>query len=186
MACSVLECLGFGTPYEKDSDLLYIFFYTAKFFKNKAKERGELYMAKINNIIRLLDYKDANDLYSQIDRDLETCRADHRIYKLHTVQNISQNKALVVMEEDTNRVPIYFFYKYISDGEWKYEKLEFDDVPSWNIIMSVQELQMLKILGELSLDGEDYIIDKIKYCIEATGEKYASIILKYNYKESEE
>lgn len=144
------------------------------------------YMAKINNIIRLFDYKDASDLYSQIDRDLETFRADHRIYKLHTVQNISSNKALVIMEEDTDRVPIYFFYKYFSDEVWKYEELEFDDMPSGNMIMSVQELQMLKTLGEMSLDGEDYIIDKIEYCIEATGEKYASIILKYNYNEREE
>ena len=63
-------------------------------------------MAKINNIIRLLDYKNATDFYSQINHDLETCIADHRIYKLHTVQNISSNKALVIMEEDTDRVPI--------------------------------------------------------------------------------
>jgi hypothetical protein len=143
-------------------------------------------MAKINNIIRLLDYKNATDFYSQINHDLETCRVDHRIYKLHTVQNINPNKALVVMEEDTDRVPIYFFYKYVSGEVWKYEELTFDSMPSDNIIMSVQELQMLKTLGELSLDGEDYIIDKIEYCIEATGEKYANIILKYNYKESED
>lgn len=143
-------------------------------------------MAKINNIIRLLDYKNVTDLYSQINRDLETCRVDHRIYKLHTVQNINPNKALIVMEEDTDRVPIYFFYKYVSGEVWKYEELTFDSMPSDNIIMSVQELQMLKTLGELSLDGEDYIIDKIEYCIEATGEKYANIILKYNYKESED
>lgn len=143
-------------------------------------------MAKINNIIRLLDYKNATDLYSQINHDLETCRADHRIYKLHTIQNISPNKALVIMEEDTDRVPIYFFYKYVSGEVWKYEELTFDSMPSDNMIMSVQELQMLKTLGELSLDGEDYIIDKIEYCIEATGEKYANIILKYNYKESED
>lgn len=45
-------------------------------------------MAKINNIVRLLDYNNASDLYSQIARDLETCRLDHRIYKLHTAQNI--------------------------------------------------------------------------------------------------
>lgn len=143
-------------------------------------------MAKINNIIRLFDYKNESDLYAQIDSDLETCRASHRIYKLHTVENISPNKALVIMEEDTDRVPIYFFYKYINDGEWKYEELEFYDMPSGNMIMSVQELQMLNSLGELSLDGEDYFIDKIEYCIEATGEKYANIILKFNYKESEE
>lgn len=70
-------------------------------------------MAKINNIIRLLDYKDISGLYSQINSDLETCRVDHRIYKLHTVQNINPNKALVVMEEDTDRVPIYFFYMFL-------------------------------------------------------------------------
>lgn len=142
-------------------------------------------MAKINNIIRLIDYKNATDLYAQIDSDLETCRADYRIYKLHTLQNISPNKALVIMEEDTDRMPVYFFYKYVGDEKWKYEELEFDAMPSGNMIMSVQELQTLKLLGELSLDGEDYIIDKIEYCIEATGEKYANIILKYNYKESE-
>ena len=90
------------------------------------------------------------------------------------------------MEEDTDRMSVYFFYKYVSDEKWKYEELEFDAMPSGNMIMSVQELQTLKTLGELSLDGEDYIIDKIEYCIEATGEKYANIILKYNYKESEE
>lgn len=143
-------------------------------------------MAKINNIIRLFDYKNKSDLYLQIDNDLETCRASHRIYKLHTVQNISPNKALVIMEEDTDRMPVFFFYKYVSGEIWKYEELEFDTMPSGNMIMSAQELQTLKLLGELSLDGEDYIIDKIEYCIEATGEKYANIILKYNYKESEE
>ncbi len=125
-------------------------------------------MAKINNTIRLLDYKDTSDLYLQIDDDLETYRASYHIYKLHTVQNISSNKALIIMEEDTDRVPIYFFYKYIKDEELKYEELVFYDMPSGNMIMSVQELQMLNSLGKLSLDGEDYIIDKIEYCIEAT------------------
>lgn len=65
-------------------------------------------MAKVNNIVKFYDFKSESDLFSQIDTDLDTIYRDNHIYKLHTVQITAPNKALVVMEEDTDRVIVQF------------------------------------------------------------------------------
>lgn len=144
-------------------------------------------MAKVNNVVRLYDFKTEDDLHEAIDKDLEVSVGEEYgyIYKIQTVQIISPNKALVVFEENTDFLPVSFLYKYIKDEEWEYEEIILDELPSDRLVMSVQELQMLKTLGEVTICDENYAIDNMEYIIEPTGDKYVQIILKYN-NESEE
>lgn len=142
-------------------------------------------MSKVNNVVRFYDFKSENELYSKIDTDLETCSIDKRIYRLQTVQIINSNQALVVMEEDTDCVPVIFFYKHQKDSEVVYEELILDDLPSNYLVMSVKELEMIKSLGKITVSDIDYKIDKMEYIIENNGEKYMQVILKHDC-ESEE
>lgn len=84
-------------------------------------------MAKVNNVVRLYDFKTEYDLHEAIDKDLEVSVGEEYgyIYKIQTVQIISSNKALVVFEENTDFLPVSFLYKYIKDEEWELpEKIE--------------------------------------------------------------
>lgn len=136
-------------------------------------------MAKVNNIVRFYDFKSESDLFSQIDTDLDTVYRDNHIYKLQTVQIIEPNKALVIMEEDTDRVIVYFYYRYLDhDEKWQKEEIILDDLSSDYIIMSVSELQMLRNMGKITLNSLDYDIHDMQYIIESDGEKIMEITLK--------
>lgn len=136
-------------------------------------------MAKVNNIVRFYDFKSESELYSQIDTDLDTVYRDNPIYKLQTVQIIEPNKALVIMEEDTDHVIVQFYYRYLDhDEKWKKEEIVLDDLSSDYIIMSVSELQMLRNMGKVTLNSLDYDIHDMEYIIESDGEKIMVITLK--------
>lgn len=136
-------------------------------------------MAKINNIIRFYDFESESDLFSQIDTDLDTVYRDNHIYKLKTVQIIEPNKALVIMEEDTDHVIVQFYYRYLdTDETWQKEEIVLEELSSDYIIMSVSELQMLRKMGKVTLNSLDYDIHDMEYIIEPDGEKIMVITLK--------
>lgn len=145
-------------------------------------------MSKVNNIVRFHDFKTENDLYAKIHEDLETTNRESNgnIYKLHTVQIISPNRALVVMEEDTNLVPVIFLYKHMEGNRYEYEEITLNDLPSDSLIMSMQELQLINETGEVNINDLSYAIDRLEYVIKPTGEKHMRVFVKNNYRESEE
>ena len=69
-------------------------------------------MAKINNIVRLVHFTSENDLYYQIDKEMNTDGedgGDTRCYRIKAINLINGCDALVYFEEDLSVVKVHFF-----------------------------------------------------------------------------
>ena len=69
-------------------------------------------MAKINNIVRLVHFTSENDLYYQIDKEMNTDGedgGDTRCYRIKDINLIDEENALVYFEEDLSVVKVHFF-----------------------------------------------------------------------------
>lgn len=123
-------------------------------------------MGKINNVVKVIEFSNEDDLYSQIDdltnTDYQSDELD-KPYKVSSINLIHEHKALVYLEEDLNVLPVHFFY--CSDGE--------EIVPSEEAhneeFMTIQEIKLICDLGSVTIEGREYDIDDIKYTINAYG-----------------
>lgn len=61
-------------------------------------------MAKIDNAVRIVEFESENDLYSQMENDLNTYFNEKytKCFKLKNFQLINKNHAILYFEEDTN------------------------------------------------------------------------------------
>ena len=75
-------------------------------------------MAKINNVVRIIEFHTEDEFYYQIENDLISYidEPDSRCYKLKNIQMLDETHALVYFEEDLNIIMVKFF----SNGEEVY------------------------------------------------------------------
>ena len=69
-------------------------------------------MGKINNVVKMIEFSNEDDLYSQIDdltnTDYQSDELD-KPYVVTSINLISEKKALVYLQEDLNVLPVHFF-----------------------------------------------------------------------------
>lgn len=123
-------------------------------------------MGKINNVVRVIDFNNEIDLYTQIDKlmctDYDKIWRMDKPYRVQSINLIDEHKALVYLEEDLNVLPVHFFY---AAGK----KILPEDEPHTEEYMTYQEIQFINELGSLILDGTEYDVEDIKYEINSFG-----------------
>lgn len=130
-------------------------------------------MAKINNIVKVIEFKDENDLFWKLDRYMSTDRSrtkESKAYRVKDIKVIDEHKAFAYLEEDLDVLQVRFFN---ADGE---ELLPMDE-PHTEEYMTYQELQFISDLGAITLEETEYDIDEIKYEINSYGTRCVNIYL---------
>lgn len=130
-------------------------------------------MAKINNIVKMIEFTDENDLFWKLDRYMSTDRSrakESKAYRVKDIKLIDEHRAMVYLEEDLNVLQVRFFN---SRGE---ELLPLDE-PHTEEYMTFQELQFISDLGSITFEETEYDIDEIKYEINSYGTRGVNIYL---------
>lgn len=130
-------------------------------------------MAKINNIVKMIEFTDENDLFWKLDRYMSTDRSrakESRPYRVKDIKLIDEYKAFAYLEEDLSVLQVRFFN---SRGE---ELLPLDE-PHTEEYMTFQELQFVSDLGVITFEETEYEIDEIKYEINSYGTRCVNIYL---------
>lgn len=131
-------------------------------------------MGKINNVVKIMEFKDDMDLYNQIDRYMSTDREGYwrinKPYKVTNINLIDEHKALVYLEEDLNVLQVHFFN---ANGE----ELLPEDEPHTEEFLTYQEVQLISELGSIKFDETEYDVEDIKYEINSYGTRCINIYL---------
>lgn len=134
-------------------------------------------MAKINNVVRIIEFSNEREFYSKIQQDLISYieEPDSRCYKLKNIQMIDETHALVYFEEDLNIIMVKFFF----NGEEVIVQEAPDLVPYY----SIQEISLINDLGYITINDMEYEIEEIKYVVNEYGVRYADIYLNWEREE---
>lgn len=130
-------------------------------------------MAKINNIVKMIEFTDENDLFWKLDRYMSTDRSrakESKAYRVKDIKLIDEHRVMAYLEEDLNILQVRFFN---ADGE---ELLPMDE-PHTEEYMTYQELQFISDLGAITFEETEYEIDEIKYEINFYGTRCVNIYL---------
>lgn len=130
-------------------------------------------MAKINNIVKMIEFTDENDLFWKLDRYMSTDRSrakESKAYRVKNIKLIDEHRVMAYLEEDLNILQVRFFN---ADGE---ELLPMDE-PHTEEYMTFQELQFISDLGVITFEETEYEIDEIKYEINSYGTRCVNIYL---------
>ena len=77
-------------------------------------------MGKINNVVKMIEFSNEDDLFSQIDdltnTDYQSDELD-KPYVVTSINLIGEKKAMVYLQEDLNVLPVHFFYCKNKDKE---------------------------------------------------------------------
>ena len=128
-------------------------------------------MAKINNVVRIIEVSNEGEFYPKIQEDLISYidEPDSRCYKVKNIQMIDDTHALVYFEEDLNTVMVKFF----SNGEEVYIEEAPDQIPYY----SIQELSFINDIGLITINDKEYEIEEVKYVVNDYGVRHAEIYL---------
>ncbi len=138
--------------------------------KIHSNQKGTKQMAKIDNAVRIVEFESENDLYSQMENDLNTYFNEEytKCFKLKNFQLIDRNHAILYFEEDPNIIMSRFIY----NGE----VLDVEDIPGINFF-SLQEILLIDSLGVITISDTEYDIEKIEYTVDIYGSRHADIYL---------
>ncbi len=128
-------------------------------------------MAKINNVVRIIEFNNEDEFYYQIENDLTSYidEPDSRCYKLKNIQMLDETHALVYFEEDLNIIMVKFF----SNGEEVYIEEAPDQIPYY----SIQEISLINELGVITINEKECDVEEIRYVVDDYGVRYAEIYL---------
>ena len=130
-------------------------------------------MAKINNIVKMFEFKDENALYWKLDRNMSTDRSrtkESKAYRVKDIKLIDEDRVMAYLEEDLNVLQVRVFN---SNGEELLPLYE----PHTEEYMTFQELQFLSDLGSITFEEMEYEIDEIKYEINSYGTRSVNVYL---------
>lgn len=128
-------------------------------------------MAKVNNAVRIVEFKTESDLYLQLENDLVSYfnDPDARCYKLKNIQLLDENHAILYFEEDMNTIMVRFIF----NGE----VLSMDDAPYTIDYFSLQEISLINELGLVTIGDTEYKVEEIEYVVDFYGSRHADIYL---------
>lgn len=129
-------------------------------------------MGKINNIVKMIEFKDDLDLYSKLDQwmssDYDRFNTS-KPYKVTSINLIEEHKALVYFEEDLSVVQVHFFY-----GE---KEILPEDEPHTEEYLTYNEIELINELGSVTIEEREYDVEEIKYSINSFGTRSVNIYL---------
>lgn len=128
-------------------------------------------MAKINNVVRIIEFSNEREFYSKIQEDLISYmdEPDSRCYKLKNIQLMDENHAILYFEEDINTIMVRFIYNK--------EILHMEEAPDEISYFTIQEISLLNDLGMVTIDDTTYDIEEIEYVMDMYGVRHADIYL---------
>lgn len=128
-------------------------------------------MAKINNVIRIVEFENEHELYSALDKDLVSYfnEPDSRCYKLKNIQLMDSNHAILYFEEDLDIIMV----RFIQNGE----VISVEDAPEQINYFSLQELSLMDNLGVVTIGDTAYDIEEVEYVIDMYGVRHADVFL---------
>lgn len=128
-------------------------------------------MAKINSVVRIIEFNSERDLYIKIQDDLTSYldEPDSRCYKLKNIQMIDDTHVLAYFEEDLNSIMVKFFF----NGEEVYV----EEAPDQIQYYSIQEISLVNELGLIKINDKEYDVEEVRYVVNDYGVRYAEIHL---------
>lgn len=128
-------------------------------------------MAKINNVVRIINFDSEREFYRKVQDDLTSYMGDPdaRCYKVKNIQMLDETHALVYFEEDLNIIMVKFF----SNGE----EVIIQEAPDLISYYSIPEISLINELGYITINDMEYEIEEIKYVVDEYGVRYAEIYL---------
>lgn len=128
-------------------------------------------MAKINSVVRIIEFNSERELYIKIQDDLTSYldEPDSRCYKLKNIQMIDDTHVLAYFEEDLNSIMVKFFF----NGE----EVIVQEAPVLVPYYSIQEISLINDLGYITINDTEYEIEEVKYMVSEYGVRYAEIYL---------
>ena len=128
-------------------------------------------MAKINNVVRIIEFNNEDEFYYQIENDLTSYidGPDSRCYKLKNMQMMDETHALVYFEEDLNIIMVKFFF----NGE----EVIIEEAPDQIPYYSIQEISLINELGVITINEKECDVEEIRYVVDDYGVRYAEIYL---------
>lgn len=128
-------------------------------------------MAKINNVVRIIEFNNEDEFYYQIENDLTSYidEPDSRCYKLKNIQMLDETHALVYFEEDLNIIMVKFFF----NGE----EVIIEEAPDQIPYYSIQEISLINELGVITINEKECDVEEIRYVVDDYGVRYAEIYL---------
>lgn len=128
-------------------------------------------MAKINNVVRRVEFNTEREFYSKIQQDLTSYidEPDSRCYKLKNIQMLDATHALVYFEEDLDIIMTKFFF----NGEEIYVEESPDKIQYY----SIPEISLINDIGLITINDTEYDVEEIKYVVDCYGVRHAEIYL---------
>ena len=115
-------------------------------------------MGKINNVVKMIEFSNEDDLYSQVDDLTNTDYQSDELDKPYvaSINLISGKKALVYLQEDLNVLPVHFFYCHTN----MVDEIVPSEEPHTEECMSIQEITLARDLGSIIIEDKEYEIDE--------------------------
>lgn len=128
-------------------------------------------MAKINNVVRIIEFNTESELYCKIQDNLTSYmdEPDSRCYRLKNIQLIDETHALLYFEEDLDILMVKFFF----NGE----EVIVQESPDQILYYSIHEISLINDLGLVTINEKEYDIEEVKYVIDDYGVRHAEIYL---------
>lgn len=135
-----------------------------------SNQKGTNQMAKIDNVVRIVEFESENGLYSQMENDLNIYFNEEysKCLKLKNFHLIDRNHAILYFEEDPDIIMARFNF----NGE----VLDVEGIPGINFF-SLQEISLIDSLGTIDIGGKEYDIEKIEYTVDLFGSRHVDIYL---------
>ncbi len=128
-------------------------------------------MAKVNNVVRIIEFGNESEFYYMVQDDLISYidESDSRCYKVKNIQMIDETHALVYFEEDLNIVMVKFFFNR--------KEVYIQEAPELISYYSIQEISLMNDLGLITINNTEYDIEEIRYVVDNYGVRHAEIYL---------
>lgn len=128
-------------------------------------------MAKINNVVRIIEFNNESEFYCRIQNDLISYidEPDSRCYKLKNIQMLDETHALAYFEEDLDIIMTKFFF----NGE----EIYIEESPYQIQYYSIMEISLINDIGLITINDTEYDVEEIKYVVDCYGVRHAEIYL---------
>ena len=126
--------------------------------------------SKLNNVVRIIGFKDDMDIYNQLDRFLlHHVEKENQSLTVKNIQILDDTHALVYMEEDMNTIACKFILNY--------EEISLKNSPFDTLLLPIKEIELMKSLGEVNIEDTLYDIEEVRYSVNSVGGRYVTIYL---------
>lgn len=121
-------------------------------------------MRNIRNKVELVEFTSPDELYRKLEEVMCTngeLNGNKRFYYVQDIKLMDDSHALVSLEEDCSVIQVDFTF----NGK----KIKISENPYSEVFLPHQDIQLMNETGMVLLDGTEYAIEDLKYCIDKCG-----------------